>query len=166
MQMLMICEYLLPRALRLFGQGFASFIKAKKGLRGTLAARIVNKSDGFIKHLVSKLQINTCRSRYAIDYAFCIVYACTISSSWFRTTRGMQMVWSRWWRTCQVLIFGGNGSIRLLLVQDFILLFIRMSYHQKYFETVNKIIYKIHDFILEFYNSKLYVVLLVVYVMK
>jgi hypothetical protein len=59
-----------------------------------------------------------------------------------------------------------NGSIRLLLVQDFILLFIRMSYHQKYFETVNKIIHKIHNFILEFYNTKLYVVLLVVYVMK
>ncbi|GJM85459.1 hypothetical protein PR202_ga01907 [Eleusine coracana subsp. coracana] len=40
-----------------------SLFLRQKGLRSTLAARIVNKSDGFIEHLVSKLQ-NTYRSRY------------------------------------------------------------------------------------------------------
>jgi hypothetical protein len=37
-----------------------------------------------------------------------------------------------------------------------------MSFHQKYFETINKTVPKIHDFILEFYNTKFYVVPLVV----
>lgn len=41
-----------------------SLFLRQKGLRSTLAARIVNKSDGFIEHLVSKLQI-AYRSRYA-----------------------------------------------------------------------------------------------------
>ncbi|XP_062219550.1 transcription termination factor MTERF5, chloroplastic-like [Phragmites australis] len=41
-----------------------SLFLRQKGLRSTLAARIVNKSDGFIEHLVSKLQISY-RSRYA-----------------------------------------------------------------------------------------------------
>ncbi|XP_039790337.1 transcription termination factor MTERF5, chloroplastic-like [Panicum virgatum] len=41
-----------------------SLFLRQKGLRSTLAARIVNKSDGFIEHLVSKLQV-AYRSRYA-----------------------------------------------------------------------------------------------------
>ncbi|KAL6899361.1 hypothetical protein ACP4OV_006019 [Aristida adscensionis] len=41
-----------------------SLFLRKKGLRSTLAARVVNKSDGFIEHLVSKLQV-AYRSRYA-----------------------------------------------------------------------------------------------------
>ncbi|KAL6634694.1 hypothetical protein ACP70R_027365 [Stipagrostis hirtigluma subsp. patula] len=41
-----------------------SLFLRQKGLRSALAARIVNKSDGFIEHLVSKLQI-AYRSRYA-----------------------------------------------------------------------------------------------------
>jgi hypothetical protein len=47
-----------------------------------------------------------------------------------------------------------------------ILLFLGMSCHQKYFKIVNKITPKIHNFILEFHNTKLYVVSLVVYEMK
>jgi mTERF domain-containing protein, mitochondrial len=41
-----------------------SLFLRQKGLRSTLAARITNKSDGFIDHLVSKLQ-NNYRSLYA-----------------------------------------------------------------------------------------------------
>jgi hypothetical protein len=41
-----------------------------------------------------------------------------------------------------------------------------MSYYQKYFKTINKTTPKIYDFILEFHNTKLYVVLFVIYVMK
>jgi hypothetical protein len=51
-------------------------------------------------------------------------------------------------------------------VQDFILLFPRVSCHQKCFETVNEITLKMHDFILEFHNTNFYVVPLVVYVIK
>jgi hypothetical protein len=47
-------------------------------------------------------------------------------------------------------------------MKDFILLFSRMICHLKYFKTVNKITPKIHDFILEFHNTKLYVILLIV----
>jgi hypothetical protein len=43
-------------------------------------------------------------------------------------------------------------------MEDFILLFQRMSCHRKYFETINETITKMHDFILEFYNTKFYVV--------
>jgi hypothetical protein len=53
--------------------------------------------------------------------------------------------------------------VRLLPVQDFISLFLRMSCYQKCFETVKKITHKIHDFILEFHNIKFYVVPLVIY---
>jgi hypothetical protein len=38
--------------------------------------------------------------------------------------------------------------------------------HLKYFETANETNHKIHDFILKFYNTKFYFVLLVVYRMK
>uniref|UniRef100_A0A0D9VHY6 Transcription termination factor MTERF5, chloroplastic n=1 Tax=Leersia perrieri TaxID=77586 RepID=A0A0D9VHY6_9ORYZ len=41
-----------------------SLFLRQKGLRSILAARIVNKADGFIEHLVSKLHV-TYRSRYA-----------------------------------------------------------------------------------------------------
>jgi hypothetical protein len=50
--------------------------------------------------------------------------------------------------------------------EDFISLFQIMLCHLKYFETVNKIILKIHDFIIEFHNIKFYFVSLVVYEMK
>jgi hypothetical protein len=43
---------------------------------------------------------------------------------------------------------------------------ILMSYHLKYFEIVNQTISQMHDFILEFYNTKYYFVLLLVYEMK
>jgi hypothetical protein len=43
-------------------------------------------------------------------------------------------------------------------MEYFISLFPRMSCHQKYFETVNETIPKMHDFILEFYNTIFYVV--------
>jgi hypothetical protein len=45
-----------------------------------------------------------------------------------------------------------DHCVRLLLKNEFILLFLRMSYHLKCFKIINKIIHKIHDFILEFYN--------------
>jgi hypothetical protein len=51
-------------------------------------------------------------------------------------------------------------------MEDFISLFSRLPCHQKYFETVNEITPKIHDFILEFYNTKFYVVPLIVYGIK
>jgi hypothetical protein len=51
-------------------------------------------------------------------------------------------------------------------MEYFISLFLRMSCHQKCFETLNEITYKIYDFILEFHNTKFYVVSLVSYVMK
>jgi hypothetical protein len=41
-----------------------------------------------------------------------------------------------------------------------------MSCHLKCFQTVNETTPKMHDFILEFYNTKFYVVPLVVYEMK
>jgi hypothetical protein len=56
--------------------------------------------------------------------------------------------------------------IWLIPMEDFILLFLRMSCHLKYFECVNEITLKIHDFILEFYNTKLYFVSLFVFEMK
>jgi hypothetical protein len=51
-------------------------------------------------------------------------------------------------------------------MEDFILLFLKISCHLKYFKTVNKTTHKIHDFILEFYNTKFYFISLVVYGMK
>jgi hypothetical protein len=51
-------------------------------------------------------------------------------------------------------------------MEDFILLFSEISCHLKYFETVNKTTHKIHDFILEFYNTKFYFISLVFYEMK
>jgi hypothetical protein len=45
-------------------------------------------------------------------------------------------------------------------------LFPRILCHQKYFKTVNQTTHKIHSFILDFHNTKLYVISLVVYVMK
>jgi hypothetical protein len=51
-------------------------------------------------------------------------------------------------------------------MEYFISLFLKMSCHQKCFTTVNEIIPKIHDFILVFYNTKFYVVSLIVYEMK
>jgi hypothetical protein len=56
--------------------------------------------------------------------------------------------------------------LRLLPTQDFISLFSRMPCHQKCFDIVNEITLKMHGFILEFHNTKFYVVSLVVYVMK
>jgi hypothetical protein len=54
----------------------------------------------------------------------------------------------------------------LLQMGDFISLFTRMSCHQICFETVNKTTLKIHTFILEFHNTKFYIVLLIVYEIK
>jgi hypothetical protein len=45
-------------------------------------------------------------------------------------------------------------------------LFSRMSCHQKCFETVNETTHKIYGFILQFHNTKFYVVTLIVYVIK
>lgn len=60
-----------------------SLFLRQKGLRSTLAARIVNKSDGFIEHLVSKLQI-AYRSRYAEGCNFSITILCIhMPSYWF-----------------------------------------------------------------------------------
>ena len=62
-----------------------SLFLRQKGLRSTLAARIVNKSDGFIEHLVSKLQI-AYRSRYAEGFvAFTMVFCICMPSYWFWT---------------------------------------------------------------------------------
>jgi hypothetical protein len=55
---------------------------------------------------------------------------------------------------------------RLLPMEDFISLFSKISCHLKYFETVNETTPKIYDFILEFYNTKFYVVPLIGYVLK
>jgi hypothetical protein len=68
-----------------------SLFLRQKGLRSTLAARIVNKSDGFIEHLVSKLQI-AYRSRYAEGFVvftmvFCI-YVCLLIGPELLTTYG------------------------------------------------------------------------------
>jgi hypothetical protein len=46
-------------------------------------------------------------------------------------------------------------------MNDFILLFSRMSYHLKCFEIANETIHKLHDFILEFYNNKFYFISLI-----
>jgi hypothetical protein len=51
-------------------------------------------------------------------------------------------------------------------MDDFILLFSSMSCHLKCFEITNKIMHKMHDFILEFYNIKFYFISLVVYEIK
>jgi hypothetical protein len=51
-------------------------------------------------------------------------------------------------------------------MEYFISLFLRMSCHLKCFETINETMPKIHDFILEFLNTKFYVVPLVAYEMK
>jgi hypothetical protein len=40
-----------------------------------------------------------------------------------------------------------------------------MLCHIKYFEIINETTTKIHDFILEFYNTKFYFISLVIYVM-
>jgi hypothetical protein len=56
--------------------------------------------------------------------------------------------------------------LRLLSMEDFILLFSRRQCHLKYFETVNETTPKIYDFILEFHNTKFYIVPLVVYEIK
>jgi hypothetical protein len=61
---------------------------------------------------------------------------------------------------------GADKGIRLLPMEDFISLFPRMPCHQKYFETVNETTPKMHDFILEFHNTKFYVAPSVVYEMK
>jgi len=60
-----------------------SLFLRQKGLRSTLAARIVNKSDGFIEHLVSKLQV-AYRSRYAEGCDFllrCSVCMCLLTDT-------------------------------------------------------------------------------------
>jgi hypothetical protein len=44
-------------------------------------------------------------------------------------------------------------SLRLLAMENFISLFLRISYHLKYFETINETTPKIYNFILEFYNT-------------
>jgi hypothetical protein len=58
------------------------------------------------------------------------------------------------------------GFIRLLLMEYFILLFSRISYHQKYFKTINETTHKTPDFILEFYNTIFYIIPLVIYEIK
>jgi hypothetical protein len=50
-----------------------------------------------------------------------------------------------------------GASIRLLSMENYISLFLRITCHLKYFKTVNKTISKIYDFILEFDNTKFYV---------
>jgi hypothetical protein len=47
------------------------------------------------------------------------------------------------------------ATVRLVPMEDF---FPRMTCHLKYFETVDETIPKMHDFILEFYNTKFYFV--------
>jgi hypothetical protein len=51
-------------------------------------------------------------------------------------------------------------------MEDFISLFLRMTCDVKYFEIINKTTPKIHYFILEFHNIKLYYIILVVYRIK
>jgi hypothetical protein len=51
-------------------------------------------------------------------------------------------------------------------MEDFISLFLRITCHLKYFEIINETTPKMHDFILEFHNIKLYFVSLVIYGMK
>jgi hypothetical protein len=51
-------------------------------------------------------------------------------------------------------------------MDDFISLFLTMPFHLKCFKTVNETTLKIRDFIVEFYSTKFYFVLLVVYEMK
>jgi hypothetical protein len=60
----------------------------------------------------------------------------------------------------------GGWAVRLFLMEYFILLFLRILCHLKCFKIVNETTAKIHDFILEFRTTKLYVVPLVVYRMK
>jgi hypothetical protein len=55
---------------------------------------------------------------------------------------------------------------RLFAMEDFISLFLSMPYHLKCFETTNETTPKIHDFILEFHNTKFYFVSLVIYMIK
>jgi hypothetical protein len=51
-------------------------------------------------------------------------------------------------------------------MEDFISLFLIIPCHQKCFETINETTPKMHDFILEFHNTRFYVVPLGVYGMK
>jgi hypothetical protein len=67
--------------------------------------------------------------------------------------------------------FGANFSLfcahlMLLLMQDFILLFLKILCHQKCFKTVNETTMKIYSFIFEFHNTKFYIIPLVAYVLK
>jgi hypothetical protein len=59
-----------------------------------------------------------------------------------------------------------NLVLKLIPTEDFISLFIRMTCHLRCFETANETTLKMYDFIVQFYNTKFYFVLLVVYVMK
>jgi hypothetical protein len=54
----------------------------------------------------------------------------------------------------------------LLPMQVFISLFLSTPCHQNYFETVIETTHKIYYFILEFHNTKLYIISLVVYMLK
>jgi mannose/fructose/N-acetylgalactosamine-specific phosphotransferase system component IID len=56
--------------------------------------------------------------------------------------------------------------VRLLSIEDSILLFFKIPCHKKCFKIVNETTSKMYDFILEFYNTKFYVVSLVIYGMK
>jgi hypothetical protein len=51
-------------------------------------------------------------------------------------------------------------------MKDFISLFPKTACHLNCFEAANKTSLKIHDFILEFHNTKSYFISLVVYVIK
>jgi hypothetical protein len=51
-------------------------------------------------------------------------------------------------------------------MEYFILLFQRILCHQKYFKIISETTHKIHDFMLEFRNTKFYIVSLVVYRME
>jgi hypothetical protein len=46
-------------------------------------------------------------------------------------------------------------------MEDFILMFSRMSCHLKCFETIDETTPKINDFILEFHNTKFYFLLVI-----
>ncbi|KAG8071345.1 hypothetical protein GUJ93_ZPchr0006g41593 [Zizania palustris] len=61
-----------------------SLFLRQKGLRSILAARIVNKADGFIEHLVSKLHI-IYRSRYAEGLLSWLCFLYVICSYWFES---------------------------------------------------------------------------------
>jgi hypothetical protein len=59
---------------------------------------------------------------------------------------------------CKIIVALHYVLSKLLSMEDFISLFLKMLFYLKYFKTINKIISKIDDFILYFHNTKFYVV--------